>query len=136
MRRHAASSEGDRPQLAHEGEGTTRSATTTGSGVVTPSRKQLEISAVKSDPRTTGEWLCIAERHEQGGVLRDELIVQVEVLSEVGRPDDLRSHLEGRLQSDLGVKVAIELVDEGSLAAAANLGREGKARRLVDWRRK
>jgi phenylacetate-CoA ligase len=92
------------------------------------------LSAVKSDPRTTGEWLCVAERSEQGGALRDDLTVQVEVLSGVGRPEDLRAHLAARLQSDLGIKVAVELVDEGALAAAANLGREGKAKRLVDRR--
>ena len=31
--------------------------------------------------------------------------------------------------------VSVELVGEGSLAEAANLGREGKARRLLDLRR-
>ncbi len=92
------------------------------------------LSAVKSDPRTTGEWLCIAERRARDGTLRDELIVQVEVVRGAGLPDDLRAHLEQRLHSDLGVKVAVELVEEGALAAAANFGREGKAKRLVDRR--
>ena len=38
--------------------------------------------------------------------------------------------LEGRLVES----VAVELVDEGSLAEAANLGREGKPKRLLDRR--
>lgn len=42
--------------------------------------------------------------------------------------------LEQRLLTDLGVRVAVELVEEGALAEVANLGREGKPRRLVDRR--
>jgi hypothetical protein len=50
-------------------------------------------------------------------------------------PASLQKHLESRLRSDLGVSVAVELVRDGSLAEAANLGREGKARRLLDLRK-
>jgi hypothetical protein len=32
------------------------------------------------------------------------------------------------------VKVTVELVEEGNLAEVANLGREGKAKRLLDRR--
>ena len=39
-----------------------------------------------------------------------------------------------KLEADLGVKVTVELVPEGSLAEAANLGREGKPKRLFDRR--
>ena len=45
-------------------------------------------------------------------------------------------HMERRLKEDLGVRVAVELVDEGTLAEFTNFGREGKARRLLDLRRK
>ena len=41
--------------------------------------------------------------------------------------------LEDRLKSDLGVRVAVELVEAGSLAQFT-YGREGKARRLLDTR--
>jgi phenylacetate-CoA ligase len=58
----------------------------------------------------------------------------VEVRSDAGAAGDLREHLEQRLKTDLGVKVAVELVAEGSLAERTNLGREGKAKRLLDRR--
>ncbi len=92
------------------------------------------LAAVKSDPRTTGEWLCVVDRHQRDGVLRDEMTVRVEVQRDSSQRDDLAARLVARLHDDLGVKVAVELVEEGSLAEAANLGREGKARRLLDRR--
>ena len=92
------------------------------------------LSAVKSDPRTTGEWVVIADRHERDGVIRDDLTVRVEVARSAASVDGLVAHLEKRLHSDLGLKVGVELVKEGELAEIANLGREGKPRRLVDRR--
>jgi phenylacetate-CoA ligase len=92
------------------------------------------LNGVKSDPRTTGEWIVVADRHVHDGVIRDELTVQVEVRGDAGSTDGLREHLEKRLQADLGLKVAVELVDEGALREVANLGREGKPRRLLDRR--
>jgi hypothetical protein len=44
--------------------------------------------------------------------------------------------MERRLKEDLGLRVAVELVDEGDLTEFTNFGREGKARRLLDLRRK
>jgi phenylacetate-CoA ligase len=93
------------------------------------------LPAVKSDPRTTGEWVCVVERHSAGGAIRDDLTVRVEVRQSADSRDGLADHLARRLSSDLGLKVAIELVEEGSLAAAANLGREGKPKRLLDLRK-
>lgn len=91
------------------------------------------LSAVRSDPRTTGEWLCFAQRFRVDRVLRDELLVKIEVKKEVtGALDDLKELLEKRLRSDLGVGVGIELVAEGVLDT--NVGAEGKPRRLVDER--
>ena len=92
------------------------------------------LPAIKSDKRTTGEWICVVDRLERDGVLRDEMTVRVEVLRSAASRDGLGEHLAKRLQSDLGVKVAVELTDEGSLAEAANLGREGKPKRLLDRR--
>jgi phenylacetate-CoA ligase len=92
------------------------------------------LPAIKSDPRTTGEWICVVDRFEKSGVLRDEMTVQTEVQRSAANVDGLKEHLEKRLQGDLGVKVAVELVAEGSLAEVANLGREGKPKRLLDRR--
>jgi len=92
------------------------------------------LPAIKSDPRTTGEWICVVDRFEKSGVLRDEMTVQTEVQKSAANVDGLKEHLEKRLQGDLGVKVAVELVAEGSLAEVANLGREGKPKRLLDRR--
>lgn len=92
------------------------------------------LPAVQSDRRTTGQWICVVDRHEAGGVLRDEMTVRVEVRRDASAIDGLKDHLERRLKNDLGVKVDVELVDEGSLAEVANLGREGKPRRLLDRR--
>ncbi len=92
------------------------------------------LPAIKSDPRTTGEWICVADRIERDGVIRDEMTVRVEVQREATSIEGLKEYLEKRLQGDLGVKVAVELVEEGALADVANLGREGKAKRLLDRR--
>ncbi len=92
------------------------------------------LGAIKSDARTTGEWICVVDRFERDGVIRDEMTVRTEVQRAVTDVGGLKENLEERLQADLGVKVAVELVAEGSLAEAANLGREGKAKRLLDRR--
>jgi phenylacetate-CoA ligase len=94
------------------------------------------LTAVKSDPRTTGEWICIVDRIEQDGVLRDEMTVRIEFQRSATALDGLAEHLGERLKGDLGVKVAVELVEEGALAEVANLGREGKPKRLLDRRHK
>jgi phenylacetate-CoA ligase len=92
------------------------------------------LSAVKSDRRTTGEWFVIAERRRQDNVLRDGLTVRVEVRDDAGSIEGLEEHMRERLRVDLGLKVDVELVEEGALAELANLGREGKPRRLKDLR--
>jgi phenylacetate-CoA ligase len=92
------------------------------------------LAAIKSDARTTGEWICVVNRTETSGAIRDDMTVRVEVLHEAGTREGLQEMLEKRLQGDLGIKVSVELVDQGSLAEAANLGREGKPKRLLDRR--
>ncbi|SRR5579883_396997 len=92
------------------------------------------LPAVQSDARTTGEWICIADRTETEGVIRDEMTVLIETRRDAGDLTGLTEQLERRLHNDLGLKVKVELVDEGGLAEAANLGREGKPKRLLDRR--
>lgn len=93
------------------------------------------LPAVKSDPRTTGEWVCVVERMHIGGVPRDEMDVHVEVRRNAVTREGLQEALEKRLKDDLGVAVRVRLVDQGALEELANTGgREGKARRLVDRR--
>jgi phenylacetate-CoA ligase len=92
------------------------------------------LNAVKSDRRTTGEWVCIARRTVNDGAIRDELTVRVEIQKGVSDTSGLVEALAERLRVDLGLKVDVELAEEGSLAEIANIGREGKAKRLVDLR--
>ena len=93
------------------------------------------LPAVRSDPRTTGEWVCVVTRNETTGAPRDEMEVLVEVRHQAGSRAGLREALERRLKDELGLAVSVALVDEGSLAELANTqGREGKPRRLVDKR--
>jgi phenylacetate-CoA ligase len=94
------------------------------------------LSAVKSDPRTTGEWICVAERSAADGVIRDDFTVRVEVKSSAGDVEGLEERLGQRLKNDLGIKVRVELVAEGWLAPLTGVGREGKAKRLLDLRDK
>jgi len=91
------------------------------------------LGAVTSDDRTTGEWLCVVERTQSGLDIREEMTVNVEAKDGAGDREGLKTKLEDRLRSDLGVKVTVELVSAGSLAAYT-YGREGKAKRLVDKR--
>lgn len=93
------------------------------------------LAAIKSDERTTGEWVCVVTRTEGSGAARDEMEVRVEVKREAASREGLKELLEKRLREDLGVSVGVTLADQGSLAELANSGgREGKARRLVDRR--
>jgi phenylacetate-CoA ligase len=93
------------------------------------------LPAVRSDARTTGEWLCIVDRLEREGTSRDEMTVHIEVRNDATSKDGLLQHLEKRLKDDLGVVVSVCLVAEGELAELTNSqGREGKPRRLLDRR--
>ena len=89
------------------------------------------LAAIKSDARTTGEWVCVVEKKSG----RDEMEVRVEVRRDAASREGLREALEARLRDDLGVSVRVVLAEQGSLDELANTGgREGKARRLVDRR--
>jgi phenylacetate-CoA ligase len=91
------------------------------------------VRAMTADDRTTGEWLCVVERKTSGLDIRDEMTVQVEVKDHATNREELTRKLEDRLKSDLGIRVTVELVPAGSLAAYT-YGREGKAKRLLDTR--
>jgi len=95
---------------------------------------QACLPAIKSDQRTTGEWLCIAERNVRDGVVRDEMTVKVEVRDDAGGWKGLKEHIEKRLHSDLGLKLNVELVPEDALIEWSNRGREGKPKRILDKR--
>jgi phenylacetate-CoA ligase len=89
------------------------------------------LAAIKSDERTTGEWVCIVDVVDG----REEMSVHIEVRRDAPSWDGLTEKLERRLREDLGVAVRVTLTEHGSLAEMANTGgREGKARRLVDRR--
>jgi phenylacetate-CoA ligase len=93
------------------------------------------LSAVKSDSRTSGEWVCVVDRVVEGAAPRDEMTVHIELQKDPGELRGLKEHLEARLRSDLGVSVGVALVEPGGLAALSNLGLgEGKAKRLLDRR--
>ena len=94
------------------------------------------LRAIKSDPRTTGEWICVVRRDRVDNVPRDVMEVRVEVRRTADSQDGLTELLTQRLREDLGVAVEVTLHDEGSLAELANTaGGEGKARRLLDQRK-
>jgi phenylacetate-CoA ligase len=95
---------------------------------------QACLPAIKSDNRTTGEWLCIAERKVSDGVVRDEMTVKVEVRDDAGGWEGLKEHIEKRLHSDLGLRLNVELVPEDALIEWSNRGREGKPKRILDQR--
>ena len=91
------------------------------------------LPAVRSDARTTGEWVCEAYDAVVEGRAREELTVHVEVRRDAGPLEGLQARLEARLKNDLGLSVGVKLVEEGKLATVASLG-EGKAKRLIERR--
>ncbi|MDB4036269.1 hypothetical protein N9506_10730, partial [Pseudomonadales bacterium] len=93
--------------------------------------------AVNSDPRTTGEYLCVVEnvKDEKGVQLSEEMTVKVEYRDATVDKKDFKRVLEARLKADLGVRVAVEPVSTGTLAEYTSVdGSEIKKRRLLDLR--
>jgi phenylacetate-coenzyme A ligase PaaK-like adenylate-forming protein len=61
------------------------------------------------------------------------MTVRIEVRNDGRSREGLQEHYERRLQTDLGIKVIVELVEEGNLPET-NVGKEGKPQRLIDRR--
>jgi phenylacetate-CoA ligase len=91
------------------------------------------LPAVRSDPRTTGEWLVEAHTVQVGAVPRDELRIHVEHTADAQDLEGLQSMLQSRLKGDLGLSVEVLLVPPGALATQASMG-EGKVSRLRERR--
>ena len=91
-------------------------------------------TAVTRDPRTTGEYICVASFVGEGLSRREDVTVRVERRSSEIDADALRADLVEALHKDLGVKVGVEIVEAGSLAAITGLGSANKVKRLLDRR--
>lgn len=92
------------------------------------------LDAVQTTPGTTGQWLCVVDRVDEGGDTRDEMTVLVERVPDQIDEAATVKRLEVALKNDLGARVSVELVPAGSLAESTNFGKEGKVRRLLDRR--
>jgi phenylacetate-CoA ligase len=95
------------------------------------------LDAVRADPRSTGEWICIVDRLGEGLDAKDEMIVKVECKDENMNMEDFKKRMEERLKLDIGVRVTVEPVPPGSLAPLTGYGSgQGKVKRLKDNRPK
>jgi phenylacetate-CoA ligase len=90
--------------------------------------------AVSRDQRTTGEFLCVVSTVGEGVARRDEMTVRVECKSSAVDKEDLAASLVAVLNSELGAKIDVEVVDPGALDAYSKSGE--KPRRLLDLRKK
>ena len=94
--------------------------------------------AINSDPRSTGEYLCVIDtvHSDEGVYLSEEMTVKVEFENKDIGIDEFKMKLESRLKSDLGVRVVVEPVPPLTLARFTNVdGSEMKKKRLLDNRR-
>ena len=85
------------------------------------------LAAVRSDPRTAGEWICEASIGDRNGPAYESLTVHVEVRKSAGSRDGLRESLEARLNADLGLSVSVDLVDPGRSRARPAWARARRA---------
>jgi phenylacetate-CoA ligase len=92
---------------------------------------------VAADPRTNGQYLCVASNVGEGVSRRTEVVVQIERVSLDVDNEALAVDLRRALHSGLGVRVEVDVVDPGTLAEATGVGQLGerKIRRLLDLRR-
>lgn len=91
-------------------------------------------SAVKKDPRTTGEYICVAFHVGESLARQEEMTVKVERKSPEIDAEALAQDLRKALYMDLGARVDVEIVEAGELAEVCGIGE--KPRRLLDLRRK
>lgn len=92
------------------------------------------LDAVKSDDRSTGEWICVVDTVGEGADARDEMVVKVEYNDESIDKENFKQKMEKKLRNDLGVRVVVEPVPANSLAELTGYGGEKKVRRLLDNR--
>ena len=81
----------------------------------------------------SGEYVCVVEPDDAAGQERMTILAEASDTS-VDR-DSLRGALVQRFHEALGVKLAVEIVDKGSLAAMTGLTDVMKVRRLIDKRK-
>ena len=89
--------------------------------------------AVRKDPRTNGEYLCVVEYVGDGLGRRLEMTVRVERRSIDVDKDELKTTLERELHKDLGVRVNVEITDPRSLHPFTGEGE--KIKRVLDLRK-
>ena len=91
---------------------------------------------VARDPRTTGQYLCVAKHVGSGVDRRTVVAVHVERRSSDVDVESLAADLAAEFHRDLGVRVDVEIVEPGALAELTGLGQLGerKSRRLLDLR--
>lgn len=87
---------------------------------------------VAEDSRANGEYLCVVERDPASG--RDEMTVRVEAKQLEKDGPALEAALSRRFKEALGVKLAVEVVQDGTLDQWTGLSSNSKVRRLIDNR--
>lgn len=91
-------------------------------------------SAVKKDPRTTGEFICVVSYIGEAIGRQEEMVVRVERRSGAVDAEALAEDLRKALYTDLGARVGVEIVEPGALSELCGSGE--KPRRLLDLRRR
>ena len=92
-------------------------------------------SAIVQDPRTSGDYLCVAHYRGEGLARREAMTVRIERRSPEIDAKALEDDMRDALHRTLGVKVEVEIVEKGSLARLTGLDTQNKAKRLLDLRR-
>jgi phenylacetate-CoA ligase len=92
------------------------------------------LDAIKSDPRSTGEWICIVDTIGKGAEAKEEMTVKIEYTDESIEKEDFKTKMEQKLKTDLGVRVTVEPAPSGSLAPLTGFGVLPKVKRLKDNR--
>ena len=90
--------------------------------------------AVKGDPRTTGEFICVVSYAGESIGRQEEMVVRVERRTTEVNSAELTEDLRKALYTDLGARVGVEIVDAGALSDVCGGG--DKPRRLLDLRRR
>ena len=92
-------------------------------------------AVVTQEPRSSGEYICVATERGDGPIRTTEMTVRVERQDRSVDAQALRADLLETLKRVLGVRVDVEVVEHGDLAPVTGLDqKEGKVRRLLDLR--